>query len=112
MSRDYRVYLDDILQAIRQIYKYTEGMDFGSFNKDDKTFDAVVKNLEVIGEAAKNIPESVRVKSKDVEWQKIAGLRDILVHEYFGIDVEIVWDIVKNKLPTLQNQLETILSQK
>jgi len=72
--------------------------------------DGVVRNLEIIGEAVKNIPEDIKRNNPDVEWRKIAGLRDILVHAYFGIDVEVVWDIVKNKVPELKEKIEKILS--
>ncbi len=71
--------------------------------------DAVVRNLEVIGEAVKQLPHDVRSASPDVEWQKIAGLRDILIHAYFGIDVDIIWDVVSNKLPALETQIRRIL---
>jgi uncharacterized protein with HEPN domain len=71
-----------------------------------------VRNLEVIGEAAKNIPEEVRANSPTIEWKKIAGLRDILIHEYFGIDGEIVWDIVQNKLPSLEITVARLLSER
>lgn len=111
MSRDYKVYLEDILQAIQRILEYTAEIDFVYFKKDNKTFDAVVKNLEVIGEAAKQIPQTIRSKNADIEWAKITGMRDILVHEYFGIDIEIVWDIVRNKLPSLREQIQKLLVQ-
>jgi len=68
-----------------------------------------VRNLEIIGEAVKNIPDEVKKGNPDVEWKKIAGLRDILIHVYFGIDVEVVWDIVKNKIPKLKEKIEEIL---
>ena len=74
-------------------------------------WDGVVRNLEIIGEAVKNIPEDVKRDNPDVEWRKIAGLRDILIHAYFGIDVEVVWDIVKNKVPKLKEKVENILSK-
>ena len=109
MSRDYKLHLEDILHSIQQIFKYTQGISFDNFKADDKTFDAVVKNLEVIGEAAKNIPERIRNKNAEVEWKKITGMRDILIHEYFGIDIEIVWDIIRNKLPSLEKQIQKLL---
>jgi uncharacterized protein with HEPN domain len=78
---------------------------------DSKTVDAVVRNLEVIGEAVKLLPEEIRWKQPDVEWQKIAGLRDILIHRYFGIDLEIIQDIVENKLPLLNEKVRRLLDE-
>jgi uncharacterized protein with HEPN domain len=110
MSRDYKISLQDILDAIKKIEKYTRGMGFDDFVKQEVVVDAVVRNLEVIGEAAKNAPASVRSKHKDVEWKKIAGLRDILIHEYFGVDLDILWDIVRRKMPALKKKITSILS--
>ncbi|MBI3609902.1 MAG: DUF86 domain-containing protein [Nitrospirae bacterium] len=111
MPRDYKVWLEDILEAIQKIHEYTKGMSFKTFAADAKTLDAVVRNLEVIGEAVKKTPENVRSKHADVDWKKIAGLRDILIHEYFGIDPEIIWDIIQIKLPTLEKRVKQILSE-
>lgn len=111
MSRDYKVYLEDILKAIDKIQKYTSGLDKDKLAADEKTLDAVLLNLEVVGEAVKNVPDEVRLAHPEVEWKKMAGLRDILVHEYFGINLEIVWDIVQNKLPPLRNHIKDILSK-
>jgi uncharacterized protein with HEPN domain len=109
MPRDFKVYLDDILLAIAKIQKFTKKFNFKKFSSDEKTFDAVVRNLEVIGEAIKKIPPGLKSDYPDIEWRKIAGLRDILIHEYFGVDTEIIWDIVKNKLPDLKKQVNKIL---
>ncbi len=76
---------------------------------DPKTIDAVVRNIEVIGEAVKRVPEEIKEKYKEIEWKKIAGLRDILIHEYFAINLEIIWDIIQNKLPVLEDQTRKIL---
>ncbi|MBM4324677.1 MAG: DUF86 domain-containing protein [Deltaproteobacteria bacterium] len=73
--------------------------------------DAVVRNLEIIGEAIKKLPEDIRLKYPEVEWKKIAGLRDILIHEYFGVDHEIIWDIIQNKLPLLKEQIRQMLGE-
>lgn len=106
--RDHNLYLDDILEAIKRIEKYTKGLTVQKLKKDELVIDGVVRNLEIIGEAAKNIPAQIKEKYPDVEWKKIAGLRDILAHEYFGIDIEVVWDIVANKLPILTGQIREI----
>ena len=111
MPREYKAYLKDILEAVYKIERYTENIGFEEFVSNELVQDGVVRNLEIIGEAAKNIPEDIKREYPDVEWRKIAGLRDILIHAYFGIDVEIVWDIVKNKVPKLKEKIEEILSK-
>jgi uncharacterized protein with HEPN domain len=110
MPRDYKVSLDDILEAVDRIETYTAGMDRVQFSADRKTVDAVVRNLEVIRQAAKNIPPEIRALSSHVPWSKIAGMRDILIHAYFGIDIEIIWDVIQNKLTDLKVAVETLLA--
>jgi uncharacterized protein with HEPN domain len=109
MPRDSRVYLEDILESTRKITAYTGGLSKAAFLAE-KTFDAVVRNLEVIGEAVKKLPENLRAQHSVLDWKKIAGLRDILIHEYFGLDAEIVWDIAQNKVPTLDREVRTMLN--
>ena len=111
MPRDYKLYLEDILAAIERINSYTRSVDFKTFQNDSQKVDAVLHNLEVIGEAAKNVPMDLRTAYPDIEWRKIAGLRDIIVHEYFGVSVEIVWDIIQNKLPDLHKGVKEILEK-
>jgi uncharacterized protein with HEPN domain len=111
MPRDYKVYLEDILEAIGKIQRYTANLSQEAFSGDERTLDAVVRNLEIIGEASKKVPGKIRSKYPEVEWKRIAGLRDILIHEYFGIDIDIIWDIVQNKLPVLEKQINQILSE-
>lgn len=101
MPRDYRQQLDDILESISYIKEYLVDMDFAAFANDRKTQDAVVRNLEVIGEAARALPENIKEKSNFIEWHKIIALRNILIHEYFGVNLELVWDVVQNKLDKL-----------
>lgn len=103
MPRDYLLYLDDIIEAVAKIETYTAGMSFQDFSSDGKTVDAVVRNLEIIGEAAKALPDEKKVAGKGVEWRKIAAMRNILAHEYFGVNLEIVWDIVEHKLGDLKS---------
>ena len=109
MPRDYKVYLEDIIEAIRKIHFFITDLSLQTFSSDIKTFDAVIRNLEIIGEATKRVPEEIRLRYPDVEWKRIAGLRDILAHEYFGVDPEIIWDIIQNKLPVLEKQIMQML---
>ena len=111
MSRDYRLFLEDISNSCQKILLYTQGLSYGDFIQGEIVYDAVLRNLEIIGEAAKNIPEDVRQGNSQVEWRKIAGLRDIVIHQYFGIYDEIIWDAVKNQIPKLLEQVRDILDR-
>lgn len=111
MPRDHRLYLDDILESIGRIFLYIEGMDFEKFSADQKTTDAVVRNLEIIGEAAKNLPDSFKESLPEAEWKKIIGMRNILAHEYFGVNNQIVWDILQTKLEPLKKACEKALEE-
>jgi len=90
MSRNYRLYLEDIEEACKRILRYTDSLSYAAFVEDQKTFDAVVRNLEIIGEAVKHIPSDVRDWYSSVAWSKITGLRDIVAHEYFGLDIDML----------------------
>ncbi|MBI2877362.1 MAG: DUF86 domain-containing protein [Candidatus Tectomicrobia bacterium] len=109
MRRDPRLYLDDILEAIAQIREYTSGFDYTRFTQDRKTQDAVARNLEIIGEAARRLPESLCAAAAEIEWRKIVGLRNILAHEYFGVSLPVVWDVVQNKLGSLEIACRNLL---
>jgi len=109
MPRDFKVYLEDILECIDKISRYVDGLSFGSFLKDEKTIDAVNRNLEIIGEAAKNIPEQIKDNYPEIEWRGIIGLRNILIHEYYSLTLKIIWDIIQNELPVLHERIRQIL---
>ena len=89
--------------------RYTQGMNIEDFLADERTFDAVMRNLQIIGEATKNVPLEIRNRYPEVEWRKIAGLRDVLAHAYFSLENEILWDIIQNKVPPLLKQVQHIL---
>ena len=109
MPRDYEVYLEDIRDAIGKIKKYTTDLSREVFENDDKTVDAVVRNLEVIGEAASHLDDDVTALRPAVPWTDVRAMRHVLVHEYFGIDVGIVWETVGHDLPVLRRELEELL---
>jgi uncharacterized protein with HEPN domain len=112
VSRDPLLYLEDLHLACKKILAYTDGMDFDSFITSSLTYDAVMRNLEIIGEAAKNVPEELKAEYEYVEWRAAAALRNILAHAYFSIKDEIIWDVVTNKVPTLLNQVTEIINKK
>ena len=108
-KRDLKIFLDDILEEIEKIEKFTKGIQKPEdLEKNEVIYYAVLKALENIGEAVKHIPEEMR-DFHALEWKKIAGLRDIIIHEYFGIDTDIIWDVVKNKLPMLKLEIKKML---
>ena len=109
MSRDWRLFAGDIRDCCARIEAYVRGMTQTEFQADEKTVDAVVRNLEVIGEAAKNLPEAVRRRMPEIDWRKVAGLRDILIHAYFGIDEDILWDVVSARVPEVGAAVRRIL---
>ena len=111
MSRDESLYLADIQESCEKVLRFTKGMTYKDFAHDDLHFDAVLRNLEIIGEAVKNISEETRQKYPNVKWRKIAGFRDIVAHEYFGVNEETVWDIVENEISILLTIAKTMLGE-
>ena len=99
----------DMLEATRRAMAYCRNMDHGGFAQDAKTQDAVVRNIEIVGEAAKNVSDDMRRTYSGVPWKDIAGMRDRLIHGYFGVNWDIVWSVVANDLPGLADTLESIL---
>jgi len=103
------MYVADMLEACGRVIEYTAGLDADALRGDRKTIDAVVRNLEVLGEAAKRVSANVRGHAPAVPWREIAGMRDILIHDYFGIDLDIVCDVALSKAPDLRHHLEELL---
>jgi uncharacterized protein with HEPN domain len=100
-GREIDDYLDDILNACSEVAEFTRGMDFEEFVADKKTINSVIRSLEVLGEATKHIPASFRRKHPEIPWSKMAGMRDVLIHDYMGVDLKTVWNVVKERLPEL-----------
>jgi len=106
MSREWLSFLDDILESCLRVRSYTAGMDQEALVNNNMAYDAVLRNLEIIGEAAKQIPKDVRQQMPQLEWTKIVGMRNWLAHSYFAVNADIVWDVVENKVPELEQVVE------
>lgn len=108
-GREYSDYLEDILDAIQKAADFIGKMTYVQFSRDEKTVFAVIRALEIIGEASKNIPDWVKTNNSEIPWREMAGIRDKLIHDYFGINLEVVWKTVKEDLPPLGRKLRSLL---
>jgi uncharacterized protein with HEPN domain len=111
MSRDESLYLADIEKCCEKVLKFTAGLSYKDFIHDELNYDAVLRNLEIIGEAVKHVSVEQKEKYPQVKWRKIAGFRDIVTHQYFGVSDEIVWDVIENEIPVLLQQVKEILKE-
>lgn len=108
MSRSWRLFLADMREAVRKIERHAGPLEREAFFEDELVLDATLRNLEVLGEAAKGIPPEVRERHVEIDWRGLAGLRDVLAHAYFALDEETLWDIVHDKIPQLAGRLERV----
>ncbi|OHB88336.1 MAG: hypothetical protein A3E19_03785 [Planctomycetes bacterium RIFCSPHIGHO2_12_FULL_52_36] len=111
MKRDYKLFIRDVLDCINKIEEFVGNMNFDEFVKDDKTSSAVIRKLEIIGEATKNIPRDVRQRYKTLPWSDVARMRDKIIHFYFGVDYDIVWKVIKERLPDIKLKIIQILNE-
>jgi uncharacterized protein with HEPN domain len=109
MPRDWTIRIEDILESIGKIHRYLEGLTFDQFSEDDRTVDAVVRNFGIIGEAVLHVPENIRLAHPELPWPQMRGLRNLVIHEYFGISLEILWDTAQKDLSPLVNPLRQLL---
>ncbi|MEO8008973.1 MAG: DUF86 domain-containing protein [Betaproteobacteria bacterium] len=108
MSREWRFYVADMREFCARVTEYTDGLSREDFEKTRLVYDATLRNLELIGEAARNVPEEVRAKALDIPWRRVIAVRNILIHGYLGIDNDVIWDIVQNEIGKLQRALEKL----
>jgi uncharacterized protein with HEPN domain len=109
MKRDFKLFLNDIIAACKHIQKFVEGMDFEQFQDDEKTSSAVIRKFEIIGEAAKNIPDFIKEKYPQIDWKDMAGMRDRLIHGYFGVDYLLVWETIEYDVPRIISIISQII---
>ena len=108
-ERQYIHFIEDIVNAVKKVERYTKSLDYEDFIDDEMAVDAVIRNFEVIGEAVNNIPDEVRKKYPDVEWSEAVGFRNVMIHNYFGLDLEAVWDTITKNIPDLKKHIKKVL---
>ena len=108
MSREWRLYVADMREFCARIAEYTDGLSREEFEKTRLVYDATLRNLELIGEAARHVPEEARAKAPDVPWRRVVAVRNILIHGYLGLDNDVIWDIVQNEIGKLLRALEKL----
>ena len=111
MPRDWTFYLEDIHISAQKVLRYTSGLSFDEFENNEQVVDATIRNLEIIGEAAKHLPDSAKALMPHIEWSKAAAFRDVISHQYFGLDLRIVWDVIKNKIPEIEKAAGELLKR-
>ena len=109
-KRDHKLFIKDIIAAMESIEEFVGNMALNELQADEKTSSAVIRKFEIIGEAVKYMPNNVKEKYKDIQWKSMAGMRDRLIHAYFGIDYNLVWAAIKNEIPKLKPKLKKVLS--
>lgn len=109
--RNWKFRLEDISEALDLIEEYIQGLEYSSWAKDRKTIDAVIRNLEIIGEAANHVPDSIQEKYPEMPWFQMKGMRNVLAHEYFGVDIDVLWRTVNEDLPRLKIQVHKLISE-
>lgn len=110
-GRGTRMYLQDILEAMEDIESFVEGLSFEEFKEDKRTFQACVRSIEIMGEAVKNLPETLRDEHDDVPWREVAGMRDKVIHAYFGVSREMIWKTIQTRFPLFRESIEGILAE-
>lgn len=108
-KRTPKLLLEDIIESAEKILQYTKGLSFEEFSKDNKTVDAVIRNFEIIGEASNLLPDEIKDKYSEIDWHRIRGFRNRIVHDYFGVDLQIIWKIIFDQIPGLITEITKII---
>lgn len=107
--RDWRLYADDIVESCARVQRFVKGMRYEDFAADERTQDAVIRNIEIIGEAVKNLPDTVLAHAQQIPWRKVRGMRDVLAHGYFGISLKVVWDAATTQMAELERAVRALI---